>query len=433
MKIAIPYGRSSMEIDVPDDRLLAVLRPAEPEGAPEDFVLQRAIVERALANPVASPPLRRLASGRSRATVITSDHTRPVPSRITLPPLLEEMRAENASLEVTLLVATGMHRPTTADELGERLGSSILSRERVVVHDARCDDDLRFLGKLPSGGDLWVNRFAVETDLLVAEGFIEPHFFAGFSGGRKSVLPGVAGYRTVLANHCASFIASPRARTGSLDGNPIHADMLFAAEAARLAFILNVALDGKKRIRAAWAGHPDGAHRRGCAEVARSAAVDGRRKAPIVVTSNGGYPLDQNVYQAVKGMTAAEALCSDGGVIIAIAACEDGHGGQAFFDALAGAASPRELLESVEGRAMEETEPDQWEYQILARILNRVKVIVVSDRCPPELFEAIHLRWAPTFERALAMADEGTGPDADIIVVPDGVAVVVETVGEASR
>jgi nickel-dependent lactate racemase len=334
------------------------------------------------------------------------------------------MRGTNPSIDITQLVSTGFHRATTRQELADKFGPEIADREKVVVHDSRDVSGLVRLGSLPSGGELWLNRLAMDTDLLVAEGFIEPHFFAGFSGGRKSILPGIAGYRTVLANHCAAFIADPRARTGVLEANPIHIDMLAAAERVNLAFICNVVLNTDKRVIRAFAGHREKAHDAGCnflRTLAQVKAVD----ADIAVTSNGGYPLDQNVYQAVKGMTAAEATCREGGVIVMAASCSDGHGGRSFYDGLANASGPREILDRVGSVAMEDTAPDQWEFQILARILDRFDVVLVSDRIDPAMVRAMHMEHAATLPEALDRAFAIKGRDAKVAVIPDGVSVIV--------
>lgn len=426
--VRVPYHESFQEAEIPSDRLRAVLVPHGPGGPgtrPPTPDEQRRCVLAALDQPIGAPPLEVLAQGRRTATVIVSDHTRPVPSALTLPLLLERLRRGNPALEVTILVATGCHRGMTERERRAKFGDALCDAERIVVHDCGDTDSLRPLGTLPSGGALWLNRRALETDLLVAEGFIEPHFFAGFSGGRKSVLPGVAGRRTVLDNHCAAFIADPRARAGSLDGNPIHRDMLHAAEQARLAFILNVTLHPDKSIAAAFAGHFEAAHRAGCdwmRAVARVPAV----RAGLVITGNGGYPLDQNLYQAVKGMTAAEACCEESGTILMVAGCCDGHGGEAFHRALARAASPQALLQAILAVPQEETQPDQWEVQILARILCRHRVVLVSDRIDPRIVRDMHLEHAPTLREALARELRRAEPGTGITVIPDGVGVIVD-------
>ena len=280
------------------------------------------------------------------------------------------------------------------------------------------------LGTLPSGGELIINKLAMEADLLIAEGFIEPHFFAGFSGGRKSILTGIVSAKTVLANHCGEFIAHNRARTGILQGNPIHEDMIDAAAKAELAFILNVVLDAEKKVINAFAGDRDKAHERGCQFVSNLAGVE-RKPADIVITTNGGYPLDQNIYQAVKGMTAAESTCKQGGVIIIAAECSDGHGGEAFYQTFKQAATVQEVMDDILARGRNDTLPDQWESQILARILLKFEVIMVTA-APRRMVEDMHMKWAANMEEALELAEGIVGKGATITVIPDGVSVIVK-------
>ena len=419
--ISIPYSRQNLEINIPDANLLGIFKPEEIET--ENSVSESELVNQALDNQIASANLADLAAGKQRIVIITSDHTRPVPSKITMPIILERIRKGNPEAEITILVATGYHRPTTEVELADKFGADIVNNEKIFVHNAFDNSSLTKLGTLPSGGDCWINKLAMEADLLVAEGFIEPHFFAGFSGGRKSVLPGVAGAETVLANHCAEFIADANSRTGNLKNNPIHRDMIFAAEQAKLAFILNVALDENKKIIKVVAGHFNEAHLVGCKFVEKMAQIK-KSQADIVITSNGGYPLDQNIYQAVKGMTGAEAMCKPGGTIIMIAGCEDGHGGESFYQAMADAETPEEVLEKVATIPRNKTCPDQWEYQILARILSRHQVILVTDLCDPKMIKAMHMDHAITFEKAYEKALERQGESAKFAVIPDGVCVI---------
>ena len=418
-EIHVPYGRTGCSAVIPDRNFLGVYESSVPRAA-ED---QAGAVREALDHPVASPLLEELARGKKTAVVITSDHTRPVPSRIIMPQILQRLRKGNADIRITILVATGFHRGTTKQELEEKLGSEIVARETIVVHDSGDEGSLVKLGTLPSGGELIVNRLAAEADLLVSEGFIEPHFFAGFSGGRKSILPGIASRKTVLANHCSEFIQSPYARTGNLENNPIHRDMLFAAKTIGLDFIVNVVIDPSKKIVRAFAGDREKAHEAGCAFL-RSLCQVNVPEADIVITSNGGYPLDQNVYQSVKGMTAGEAVCRDGGVIIIAASCCDGHGGESFFRNLSEAASPEELLEKTARIPRDQTQPDQWEYQILARILARHTVIVVTRDCDRKMLEAMHLKTADSLEEAFHKALGIVGPEAKTAVIPDGVSVI---------
>lgn len=421
IRIEVPYGKRRISAEIAEQNYLGTFASRIPEAAADEG----AAVEEALDHPIGSPKLEDLAKNKRSAVIITSDHTRPVPSRIIMPRILERLRRGSPGIDITILVATGFHRGTTREELMAKLGEEIVEQEKIVVHDSSDAASLVRLGTLPSGGELIVNRLAVETDLLVGEGFIEPHFFAGFSGGRKSVLPGIASRRTVLANHCSEFIRSPFARTGNLKDNPIHRDMLFAAEQAKLAFIVNVVIDPEKRIVKAFAGDSVKAHEAGCRYLKGFCGIS-VPEADIVVTSNGGYPLDQNVYQSVKGMTAGEAVCRKGGVIIISASCSDGHGGESFHRNLAEAASPEELLAKTAMIPRDKTEPDQWEYQILARILAEHRVIVVTTDCDHKLLKSMHLDTASTLDEALRKAFSLVGANASVAVIPDGVSVIAE-------
>jgi len=411
-----------LEIEIEDENLAGILESkAEEYKSPET---QEELVEMALDNPIGSETLEELVKGKKDMVIITSDHTRPVPSKVTMPIMLRRIRSVNPDIQITILIATGFHRPTTQEELVSKLGEEIVRNEKIIVHDAFDDSAMVKLGTLPSGGELIINRLAVETELLIAEGFIEAHFFAGFSGGRKSVLPGIASATTVMANHCGEFIANPNARTGVLINNPIHSDMLYAAEKSKLAFILNVVINSEKKVIKAFAGHSEKAHLKGCEFVMELSKVD-KIPADIAVSSNGGYPLDQNIYQSVKGMTAAEATCVEGGVIIMVSACNDGHGGQSFYDNLAQAKTPGELLDRIAKVPRNETVPDQWEFQILARMLDKYTVIMVTDMCDPQMIKNMHMEHASSFDEALKRAYEIKGNDAKAVVIPDVVSVIV--------
>ena len=419
-EVKLPYGKEFIELEVDDNVDILVSQAGEfkAEKSEEDLVRE------ALSNPIGSEKLSDLVKGKEKITIITSDHTRPVPSHITMPILLEEIRSTNPEADITILIATGFHRPTTHEELVNKFGEEIVNNEKIIVHKSGVDEDMVELDRLPSGGRLLLNKHAINTDLLISEGFIEPHFFAGFSGGRKSVLPGVASEKTVLANHCSKFIASDYSRTGILDENPIHRDMAFAAEQARLAFILNVVIDAEKKIINAFAGDRVKAHARGCDFVRGLSTIEGVN-ADIAITSNGGYPLDQNVYQSVKSMTAAEAAAADDGIIIEVSRCNDGHGGESFYKTFKEAADPKDIEDRVLQIPMEETIADQWEIQILARILVRHKVIFVTDPENKQLIEDMHMTYAANQDEALKIAKEIKGEDTKVAFVPDGVSVIV--------
>ncbi len=422
MKFSLPYDKGVMTAEVADQNVLAVLESKAATYKAEKG--QQELVEEALDHSIGSPSLEELVKGKKNITIISSDHTRPVPSHITMPILLRRIRSVEPEANISILIATGFHRPSTHEELVNKYGEEIVKNENIVMHVSTDDSSMVKIGTLPSGGACIVNRTAVEADLLIAEGFIESHFFAGFSGGRKSVLPGVASYKTIMANHCGEFINDHHARTGNLLDNPIHRDMVYAARTAGLKFILNVVLNEDKEIIGAFAGDMERAHEKGCAFVADLAHVQ-KVQADITVSTNGGYPLDQNIYQAVKGMTAAEAANKEGGTIIMVAGCADGHGGEGFYHNLADAKTPQEFLDKAVATPRLETIPDQWTSQILARILAHHRVIMVSDLVEPNLITDMHMELAKSFDEALAKAYSYEGNDAKVAVIPDGLAVIV--------
>ncbi|MDD7652967.1 MAG: nickel-dependent lactate racemase [Candidatus Faecousia sp.] len=418
--IQIPYYTSSLELHVAEENLKAVITAKTDEYKADKS--EAALVEEALDNPIGTPPLRELAVGKNRVVIVTSDHTRAVPSKLTLPILLREIRAGNPQADITILIATGLHRPTTEAEQRRMFGDAIVDHEKIVVNEAFKDEDFSYVRTLPSGAELWVNKVALDCDLLITEGFIEPHFFAGFSGGRKSILPGICNAATVNENHSYKAISSPYATTGVLEHNPIHEDMVCAARAVNVQFILNVALNGEKKVIAAFAGDLEEAHARGVAFVRELAQCPGIT-GDIVVTSNGGYPLDQNLYQSPKAVATAEACCVDGGVIIMCASCFDGMGGT-HFEKLIVRGTVDEIDEYLSKIPPKETIAEQWCAQIYSRILKKHKVILVTTYLDHELVRKANMIPASSPDEALAMAYEIMGKDARVVVIPDGVAVL---------
>ncbi|WP_288531684.1 nickel-dependent lactate racemase [uncultured Secundilactobacillus sp.] len=421
--IELPYDKQKITAHVPEENFAGKL--VSQAATYKNPVSEKETVEQSLDNPISSPSLETLAKGKQNIVIISSDHTRPVPSHIITPILLRRIRAVAPDARIRILVATGFHRPSTHEELVNKYGQSIVDNEEIVMHYSEKDEDMVNLGKLPSGGDLLLNRVAVEADLLISEGFIESHFFAGFSGGRKSVLPGVASYKTIMANHSGEFVADKHSRTGNLHHNMIHEDMVYAAKAVNLQFILNVVLDEDKKIIASFAGDLEQAHKKGTdfvASLSRVNAVD----ADITISTNGGYPLDQNIYQAVKGMTAAEATNKENGTIIMVAGCRDGHGGEGFYHNLADVQDPQEFFDQAVNTPRLETIPDQWTAQILARILIHHHVIMVSDLVESHLVTDMHMELAKSLEEAMAFAYEREGQQAQVAVIPDGLGVIVK-------
>lgn len=425
MELKLPYSKEGMVLNL-DDTLDYEMLESAIASMPKSTKTEDEIVRSAMEHPIGSPRLSELSAGKQNVVIICSDHTRPVPSRHIIPFMLQEIRMGNPNADITLLIATGFHRATTKEELIGKFGEEIVANERIVIHNS-CDMDAMVnLGTLPSGAPLLINKTAAEADLLVSEGFIETHFFAGFSGGRKSVLPGVSSAVTVLGNHCSAFIDSPCSRTGILKDNPIHRDMVAASKMARQQYIVNVIIDAEKKVVHAVAGDAIAAHEEGCKFLAQYCQVTPKKLADIAISTNSGYPLDQNMYQSVKGMTAAEAASKDGGIIIMVSNCADGHGGEGFYQALKSCESPASLMDQILKIPQEETKPDQWEYQIQSRILMHHKVIYVMCEKYRPMAEEMGFTTASDVNEALAMAQKEKGMDAHIAIIPDGVSVMVK-------
>lgn len=415
MQIKIPYGKTFLKAEADEGRVLV---PQKMMNSGESGF---EIVRRAMENPIGTPKLSELARGKRHCVLILSDHTRPVPSKDIVPHMLRELREGNPDIEITLLIATGFHRGSLDHELRKKLGGEIVDREKIVVHNAMDENANVPIGVLPSGAPLIIDSLAADADLLIAEGFIEPHFFAGFSGGRKSVLPGIASKETVFGNHCGKFIASPYARTGVLDENPVHRDMDKAAELAHLQYIVNVVIDENQKTVAAFAGDFRKAHEAGVAFLRPNVTVPSV-PGDIIVTGNGGFPLDQNIYQCVKCMTAAEAAAKEKATIIVCAEAADGIGGDGIYRTMRDCHSPEEQYQIFSMRPQGETQADQWQTQILCRVLMKHRVIFVTR---PELANTIRemkMEYAPNLESAIRMAGNG-----DITWIPNGVSVIVKS------
>ena len=422
-EVAFHYGSGKLMHSFEDAQLIGVLTSSIHEYTPAGSEAE--LIRQAMDAPVGSSSLREIAKGKNRVVIIASDHTRPVPSKLIIPPMLTQIREGNPNADITILIATGCHRGTTKEELIAKFGEEIVRNEKIYIHDCDETDMLVNIGTLPSGSPCQINRLAIEADLLVAEGFIEPHFFAGFSGGRKSVLPGVAGRSTVLGNHCSEFIADPNARTGILERNPIHADMLWAAKQAKLAYIVNVVLNAEKKVIFAVAGEVEAAHKKGTDFLSKLCAVSAI-PGDIVISTNGGYPLDQNVYQAVKGMTAAEATVKKDGVIIMLARSNDGIGGDHFYHQLADEPDIDKTMALFLSRDKGQTVPDQWQTQVLLRVLKKASVIYISEM-DDAVVEKMHMIPAKNIDEAITKAKAILKKESpSIVAIPDGISVIVK-------
>jgi nickel-dependent lactate racemase len=414
VQVRLAYGRSGLVVDLPGrvDRVEPRFAPGLPD--------EPAALRGALRHPIGSPPLAELVRPGDRVVIVHTDITRATPNDRILPVLIAELeQAGIASRDIALLNGLGTHRPQTGAELRAMLGDAIVENYRCLQHNCHDDAGLVALGVTSNGHPVRVNRTYMEADVRILTGFIEPHFFAGFSGGPKAVLPSLAGYESVFTNHGYSMIAHSRATWGVLDGNPIWEEMREAALMTHPTFLLNVSLNSRRAITGVFAGDMLAAHARGAAFVRESVMAPVEAPYDIVVTTNSGYPLDQNLYQSVKGMSAAAQIVRQDGVIIMAAACEDGlpdHG--LYAQLLAEAGSPRAVLETVSRPGF--SCQDQWQVQIQAQIQLKAEVYVRSDGLTDEQIAGALFTPCRDIEGAVAALLERFGPGARVCVLPDG-------------
>lgn len=409
----IAYGKG--RIPLPLDPALADWSVIAPTEGPR-LADPRAAFFEAAARPVGAPPLASLARPGDRVCIVTSDGTRAVPNRQLIPWIVEAMGVADAQVEV--LLGTGTHRPNTPAEIDAMFGEETARRLRIVNHDAYDAGRNVRVGESPMGVAAFVDRAWVEADVRVVVGFIEPHFFAGFSGGPKGVVPGVAGIDSILHLHCYDLIAHPNSTWGVIEGNPIQSEIRGMVALCPPHFMVNVTLDAEKAISGAYLGHYLEAHAVGCEAVRASAMVAVREPFDLVVTSNSGFPLDQNLYQTVKGISAAARIAKPGGTILVASECADGlpsHG--AFGSLMSGAANPADVLAGIRGLARPTL--DQWQAQILCDILGRNEIVLHSALGPEDLAKS-KLTAAPDLAAAARERLRRIGAGARAAVMPEG-------------
>ncbi len=412
MTVKLAYGHEGLLVDLPESRT-DLIEPVHQPGLPDE----RQALHHALSHPVGAPPLRQLLKPTDRVCIVFTDSTRATPNDRLIPWLLEELHPLPPG-QITLLNSTGTHRANTATELAGMLTREVLQRYRVLNHDCHDTSSLVAVGTMRDGTPALLNRHLIEADLRIVTGFIEPHFFAGFSGGPKGIIPGCAGLRTVMANHRATNIGSPKATFGMTHGNPLWEELRDIARRVGLSFLLNVTLNHRRQITGVYAGDLFGAHRLGCESV--HAAAMRRVEAPyaIVVSTNSGAPLDLNLYQGVKGMSAAARIVKPGGTIVMACECREGvPESSPFHRLLTSAPSPQALVERLNATA--ETLPEQWQVQIQAQIQTRARVLLKS--CLPDAtVRACHLE--PCADIGSFVRDElaRLGSSARVAVLPQG-------------
>ncbi|WP_047865789.1 nickel-dependent lactate racemase [Rubrobacter aplysinae] len=414
MEVRLAYGTDGLPVEVPGDRA-TVVEPEYHPGAEDPAGLLREAVKR----PVSGPPLRDLVRPGQKVAISICDVTRPQPRKVMLQVVLDELDGIVEPEDVVVLVATGTHRGNTREELLDMLGEELLGRVRVVNHDCRNSYSLVYMGEFGRGVPTWLNLEWARADVRITTGFVEPHFFAGFSGGPKMVAPGLAGLDTVLTLHDAARIGSPEATWGVREGNPVHDDVRAIAAATGVDFALDVILNREQHVVSAFGGEIFAMHDAACGAARNIAMVKLEEAFDVVLTTNSGYPLDQNLYQAVKGMSAAEKVVKEGGVIVCAAECRDGLPDGGEYDRMLGSGSTiGGLLRSIEGR--ERTEPDQWQVQIQAQVQEKARVLVYSDFLEEDRLEAAHLQKTWNVGETVREALDEAGPGSRLCVLPEG-------------
>jgi nickel-dependent lactate racemase len=423
MQVTLDYGRTGLDVTLPAESLIApplAIKDAPPLADPEGALHE------ALGNPIGTRPLADLARGKKSACVVVCDITRPVPNKLLLPPILKTIEAAGVPRDrITVLVATGLHRPNEGDELVELVGAEVVQSYRCENHHGKARDEHEYLGTTPSGVPAWIDRRYTQAELKITTGLIEPHLMAGYSGGRKLICPGIAALETVKVWHGPRFLEHPRADAGIVEGNPVHDENTRIARMAGCDFIVNVCIDGKRRVTGLWAGDMIQAWEAGvqfCREVVRAAVP---APCDVVVTSCAGYPLDTTWYQAVKGLTGALPIVKKGGTIVLAASLSEGLGSPEF----------RSLLDDYEknGRyaAPGETGPgrstnpdtcemDEWQLVMLQKVLSHCRVRVVSGGLPADVLRRCRVEPAASVEDAVADALAAAGPGATLAVIPKG-------------
>jgi nickel-dependent lactate racemase len=418
MKIRLAYGTEGLWLDAPEART-TIVTAADAAALPDPVEALR----RALREPIAGPPLRAIVQPGQQVAVSVCDGTRAQPRPLVLDALLAELDGIVRPEDVTVMIATGTHRANTPAELDDMLGERVARTCRVRNHDARDDASLVDLGRMGAGVPVRLARAWLEADVRITTGLVEPHFFAGFSGGAKMVAPGLAGLDTVLTLHDASRIAHPRASWGIIEGNPVQDDVREIARRTGVHFTVEVILNRQHALAGVFAGELFAAHASACAAARRTTMRAVPRRFPVVVTTNAGWPLDQNLYQCVKGMSAAAEIVEPGGTIVCAAECRDGlpdHGDYARL--LAARPTPAALLEMIE--APGHRVPDQWQVQIQARIQRQARVVMKAGRLPPDRLRAAHLVPTDDVTAAVSGALAAAGSDGRLCVLPDGPRVV---------
>lgn len=414
MKVELAFGKHGLEAELPSGFEYHLLEAKSAAPVADE----KTALEAAIANPIGTPPLAEMARGKRSAAISVCDITRPVPNRKTLPVILSTLEGAGIPAEnITICIATGLHRVATPAELDEILSPEIAAKYRIYNHDAKILADHRYLGETASGIPVHIAEAFVSADLRITLGFIEPHLMLGYSGGRKLIAPGLAAQETIKVIHSPRFMRDVRSVEGSIADNPLHRELQEIARIAGHSFMLDVALTRQREIAGVFAGHPEQAHAAGVEFVSQVMLEKIEKPVDAVVTTCAGYPLDLTLYQAVKGITAASHIVRDGGRILVCAECTEGTGAPEFREMLKQFGDPKEFLDAVKDGPVK---VDQWQLEKLALVLVSKQVVFLTPGVPSEYHEKL---WGPVykdFDAAFGKLTEGLGEGASIAVIPEG-------------
>ena len=416
LKVSLLYGKRKLSVDLPDERVGGILEKREMPYLDDPW----SVLMKSLKNPIASPPLEEISKGRKNACIVISDNTRPVPNELLLKGILEILKKNVPKIKI--LIANGLHKELNEDQIKELVGKDIFENFEILNHNALKKEELVYIGDTPRGIPIYINKNYIESDLRILTGLVEPHFMAGYSGGRKSICPGISGYETVKFFHSPMLLESPKADNCVVEGNPLHEEATYIAKKVGVDFIVNVAIDSEKRVSGIFAGDLEKAWFEAVKYVSRYSEVPLSEKYDIVITTNGGYPLDRNYYQTVKGLVAGVRALKKGGILIIAAECIDGLGSEYFKKSL-------QILKEIGDydryidyiSKPENFLVDQWEVEELVKVLKVAsKIYMFSEGLNREDWEYTFTEKIEDVEKGVEKALEIFDERAKILVIPEG-------------
>ena len=413
MIIDLDYGTDGIKVDLPED-ITTVIEPTFLPGIPDPIEA----LKNAIRNPIGTLPLKSIAKSNQNIGISVCDITRPIPTSTILPVLLEELK-HIPNDQITIFIATGTHRSNTTCELDMMLGENIRKKYKIINHDAFNQKELKFTGNTSNGIPIWLNKLWVESDIKITTGFVEPHFFAGFSGGPKMIAPGLAGFDTIMALHNSKMIGNKNSTWGITYGNPIHDSIREIAKLNKVDFSIDVSINKNHQITSIYAGELFTIHK-ACSDFVKHVSMKAlNTKFPIIITTNSGYPLDLNLYQTVKGISAAAQVLKEKGSILCVSECREGIPSNGKFKKiLESQNTPEKLLEMI--NSDEYQSHDQWQVQILAQIMIKAEIYLMSENISNKQIISTHMKPIINLQRTIQQKLKQHGNNSEILVIPQG-------------